>query len=460
MLDVRKPKAQLPTAENHFQVNKDMKRTVLFILLLFPFSSNSQSIYFPPVGSQTWDTISPQSLGWCMDALDSLIDYVGDTHAKAFMILKDGKIVVEQYYGTFTMDSVWYWASAGKSLTSFLVGLAQEQGYLNINDSLTKYLGHGFSSCSVSAEDSIRIIHQLTMTTGFDETFGGASPGNNCTDDSCLVCIAEPGTRWSYHNAPYTMTHWVIDSATGMSVNAFKAINLNATTGIEGLFFPSGYDRVYFSKPRAFARFGLLVLNKGIWDGDTIMHDSVYFHDMINSSQFMNPAYGYLWWLNGKSSYRLPGVNLIINGPLVPNAPADMIAALGKNEQMLNIVPSMNLVMIRMGEPMYSSFEVPNLNCDSIWIRLNSAMCNPTFVEDQDALNRISIYPNPFNDILFINVNSVVSVVSIEIFNSLNKRVIYSKNQNEIDVKELSRGIYFVKINSDRGVIVKKLIKN
>ena len=225
-----------------------MNRLLLILFVLVSFNTKAQ-LYFPPTSTTTWDTISPASLGWCQDKLDSLIDYVGQHNSKAFIILKDGKIVVEKYYGTFTVDSLWYWASAAKSLTSFLVGLAQEQGYLNINDSLPEYLGHGFSSCSQAAEDSIKIIHQLTMTCGFDDMNGGVTSENHCTNDTCLVCIAAPGTRWAYHNAPYTMSHWVIDSATHVPTNTFKNNNLSSC-GITGLFIPNGYDDVYFSKAR------------------------------------------------------------------------------------------------------------------------------------------------------------------------------------------------------------------
>ena len=60
--------------------------------------------------------------------------------------IADGKIVLEKYFGTFTQDSIHYWASAGKSLTATMIGIAQQKGLLNINDSVSKYLGVGWSS--------------------------------------------------------------------------------------------------------------------------------------------------------------------------------------------------------------------------------------------------------------------------------------------------------------------------
>src|SRR5688572_24365821 len=111
-----------------------IQKSLTSLLLCFSLNAGSQPLYFPPVTGTTWDTISPASLGWCQDKIDTLLDYLGNRNTKAFILLKDGKIAVEQYYGTFTVDSLWYWASAGKSLTAFTVGIAQQEGHLSIQD--------------------------------------------------------------------------------------------------------------------------------------------------------------------------------------------------------------------------------------------------------------------------------------------------------------------------------------
>jgi len=110
-----------------------MKKLLLVLFLLgFGAGIKAQSLYFPPLAGTTWDTISPLSLGWCPDKIDTLLNYLEDGNSKAFIVLVDGKIVIEKYFGTFTVDSPWYWASAGKSLTAFTVGIAQQEGYLLI----------------------------------------------------------------------------------------------------------------------------------------------------------------------------------------------------------------------------------------------------------------------------------------------------------------------------------------
>ena len=75
---------------------------------------------------------------------------------------------------------------------------------------------------------------------------------------------------------------------------------------MDGLFVYNGYGNIFSSTARSMARFGLLIQNHGNWNGNQIMTDTNYFNQMISTSQSLNNSYGYLWWLNGKSSYRLP----------------------------------------------------------------------------------------------------------------------------------------------------------
>ena len=92
---------------------------------------------------------------------------------------------------------------------------------------------------------------------------------------------------------------------------------------------------------------------------------------MKNTSQNMNQAYGYLWWLNGKSSYRAPGLHTEFQGELIPNAPSDTYAGLGKNDQKLYIVPSQGLVIVRMGDDAGENLLGPSSFDNALWEKLN-----------------------------------------------------------------------------------------
>jgi CubicO group peptidase (beta-lactamase class C family) len=387
-----------------------MKSTSVFILFSFlGYISFAQTLYFPPVSGNAWDTLSLASLGWCEERIEDMYDMLDDNNTKAFIVLKDGKIVLEKYFGSFVQDSVWYWASAGKSLTACLVGIAQEEGFLRISDRTSDYLGPGWTDCTTEQEDLITIRHQLTMTTGLDDNV----PDHYCTLDTCLQYKADAGTRWAYHNGPYTLLDDIMESATGQNLNTYFQQKVRIPTGITGLFVQTGYNNVFYSKARSMARFGLLILNRGNWNGTQVITDTAYFNDMINTSQMLNQSYGYLWWLNGKPSYMLPGLQFVFPGSLMPHAPDDMLAALGKNGQYINVVPGLNMVVIRMGNAPDGSDVSVTLN-DMIWEHLNQLECGTTGVEDREGLlPKVTLYPNPVNDGFTIDMDGEEFDVSV-----------------------------------------------
>lgn len=433
-----------------------MKALITGLFLVIFLNSQAQNLYFPPLTGNAWDTISPVSLGWCPDKIDSLTDYLENKNTKAFILLKDGKIVIEKYFGTFTADSLWYWASAGKTLTAFTVGIAQQEGLLSITDTTSTYLGTGWTDCPPLKEEKITIRNQLTMTSGLDD----GVPDHYCTLDTCLQYLADAGTRWAYHNGPYTLLDSVIESATGISLNNYFNQKVKIPTGMTGAFFPSGYNNVFFSKPRSMARFGLLMLNHGNWNGNQIMTDTSYFNQMINTSQNLNDAYGYLWWLNGKSSFMAPGLQFVFNGPLNTHAPADMYAALGKDGQILNVVPSMNLVYVRLGNAPGVG-EVPITFNDTIWIKLNEAMCNTASLPVIRNQPLITIFPNPATDYFKINFTSpgnhqlkITDLTGREINTWQNLQT-----QTEISTGFMNKGVYLLQFTHDNGnVTIQKLI--
>jgi CubicO group peptidase (beta-lactamase class C family) len=431
-----------------------MKHYLTLFLFFFVVSAKSQTLYFPPTVGNTWDTISPLSLGWCPDKVDTLLDYLEDNNTKAFILLKDGKIVIEHYFGTFTQDSLWYWASAGKTITSFMTGIAQQENYLSISDTTSDYLGQGWTTCTTQQEEKITIRNQLTMTSGLDD----AVPDHYCTLDTCLNYLADAGTRWAYHNGPYTLLDGVIENATGQTLNAYTTLKLKTPTGMTGNFYPSGYNNIFVSKPRSMARFGLLILNNGNWNGNQIMTDATYFNDMVNTSQQLNKSYGYLWWLNGKESFMVPGLQFNFAGSFCPHAPDDMIAALGKNGQFINVVPSQNLVYIRMGNSPGTG-EVPIQFNDTIWIKLNELMCNTISIDESNQLSQQHVFPNPAQNTITIEFKE--QKFGFRIFDFTGKEVYSEKNCREkvqIDCSAFANGIYYVQLQTDKGSTMTKFI--
>ena len=333
--------------------------------------SKAVNLYFPDSETSTWEEVNYQELNWDGTALAELLAWLPTQDTRAFIILKDGKIVVEEYWGSkltgmgeMDQNSLWYWASAGKTLTAALVGIAQEQKLLSIKDRTQKFLGEGWTSLSNDQERDIRISHQLIMTTGLDDGVANRDDVN----PSSLVFKAEAGTRWAYHNAPYTLLEKVVEKASGASYQNFFKNNLGEKIGMTGFWQQTGENNVFYSNARSMARFGLLLLANGYWKDQKIW-SSRYFEDLHESSQKLNESYGYLTWLNGKNSYMVPQSQQVLPGSLIPQAPADMYQAMGKNGQFLMVIPSQNLVVVRMGGAP-GDLPVPFLLLRDLWDRL------------------------------------------------------------------------------------------
>jgi CubicO group peptidase (beta-lactamase class C family) len=400
--------------------------------------------------------MDPSELGWCPDSIASLLSFLDDQNSKAFLVLKDGKMVIEHYYGTFTQDSVWYWASAGKSLAAFLVGRAQEEGFLSINDRTSDHLGTGWTSCSSEKEDLITIRHQLTMTTGLNDAAGNA----DCTTPSCLQYLVDAGTRWAYHNAPYTLTHAVVEAASGVTFNQFTNTYIKQQTGMNGLWWTTNYNDVFYSSPRSMARFGLLMLNNGVWDGDTLMHDQQYLYDMTHPSQSLNESYGYLWWLNGQNTFMIPQSQFVFPGPAMPSAPSDMFAALGKNGQIVSIAPSQGLVIVRMGNDNGSGGLISITLAEDIWNRIDRLSC-AVGIDAQAEADEFGMYPNPVTDRLVLTGKAIATGMPLTVMNAMGQQVqVLTVNaDHSVNVGHLRSGVYFLRMERENETRTVRFVK-
>ncbi|QBZ98141.1 serine hydrolase domain-containing protein [Flavobacterium sangjuense] len=327
---------------------------LLPFLLLFLSSCSSDSssnpvieeqMYFPPNdGTTTWTTKSIADLNWNQSAVQPLLDYLELKHTKSFIILVNGRIVMENYFNGHTATSPWYWASAGKTLTSIVTGIAEQEGLLDINDKVSDYLGTGWTSAPLAKENLITCKNLLSMNSGLNDALGDdVSPAN-------LQYVADAGNRWAYHNV-YVKLQDVVANASGQTWTNYFNTKLRDKLGMTGGAWVNSGDglSVYWSTTRNMARFGLMILNKGKWNGAQIVNEN-YFNQATTTSQNINLAYGYLWWLNGKASYHMPQVQLEFPGSIIPTAPNDMFMALGKNDQKIYVIPSKKMVVIRMGD--------------------------------------------------------------------------------------------------------------
>ncbi len=331
-----------------------------------PGTPATETMYFPPISSNDWETKSLASLNWNQANVNDLLNYLETKNSKSFIVLYNGRIVMENYFGGHTATTPWYWASAGKTLTSTVTGIAEQEGYLNINNKVSTYLGNGWTSETLAKENLITCKNLLTMTSGLNDELG------DNVDPANLQYKADAGTRWAYHNV-YVKLQNVVAQATGKPWETYFSTSLANKIGLTGNWYQSGDNSVFWSNTRSMARFGLLALNKGNWNGSTIIN-STYFNAATSTSQNINLAYGYLWWLNGKSSFHVPQSQVQFPGKLIPNAPDDMFCALGINDQKIYIVPSKKLVIIRMGNAADTTNNALSDFDNTLWTKINAVI--------------------------------------------------------------------------------------
>ena len=353
---------------------------LFFVIILIVFSSCGSSddensndnnpppeeLYFPPLNSDVWETTSLTNLNWNDSQLQPLLNYLEEKNTKSFIILHNGKIVVEEYFNNHTPTTHWYWASAGKTLTSTVSGIAQDEGLIHLNNKVSDYLGTSWTSSPLEKEDLITCKNLLSMNSGLDDSLGDdVSPAN-------LQYIADAGNRWAYHNV-YVKMQDVVERACNDNWSNYFNEKLRDKIGMSGSWIPLGDLSVYWSNTRSMARFGLMIYAKGQWNDNQIVSEN-FLNEATNTSQTINQAYGYLWWLNGKSTYYLPQTQIEFNGELIPNAPSDMYAALGKNDQKIYVVPSKKLVVIRMGDSAEGeNFALSTFDND-LWEKINAVI--------------------------------------------------------------------------------------
>ena len=334
--------------------NRLVNTLILLASLQLAGLIQAAELYFPP-NNDEWETVSPESVGWDSRRLNAALDLAGTRDSTGVVILHQGRILAERYWdapdsATYNLFLQGYnaqghaiedVASAQKSVVAILAGIAQERGYLSLEDSVTEYLGEGWSQASSEQENAIRIQHLLSMNSGLAEDFSFE---------------AEPGNKWFYNTPVYHSVMRVLMAATGLDRNGLTVGWISEPLGLQNTFWTprpwadAAIATGLSTTARELARFGLMIQAGGIWGDEVIIEDSSFLDDMLTPSQSDNPAYGLLWWLNGQGFSRSPGERAIRReGALIPEAPADLVAMQGAGDRKLYLVPSLNLVVTRLG---------------------------------------------------------------------------------------------------------------
>lgn len=332
-------------------------------------------LYFPPA-SGAWETVAPAAAGWDPARLEAALALAGDRSSTGVVILHRGRIMAERHWTldepssghvngshprTAAGHAVEDVASVQKSVVAILVGMARTRGLLDLDDPVAAHVP-GWTAASAEQEAAVTIRHLLAMTTGLTPE---------------LAFEAAPGTIWRYNTPAYHHLLRIVADAAGRDANGVTGDWLTGPLGMaDSRWEPRPWARAaigtgFATTARDLARLGLLVLARGAWQGETIVEDADYLAEMLSPSQALNPSYGLLWWVNGQASaltWALPPQEAA--GPLIPSAPADLVAAQGARDRKLYVVPSLELVVARLGDD--GSTEASSFN-DAFWWLLAQA---------------------------------------------------------------------------------------
>lgn len=319
--------------------------------------NHAPRIYFP-AEPRPWETVKPEDLKIDSVAVDRALDFAMARKSSGVIILAGGRILAERHaevanpsarytrmiHGKTPDDHVIEdVASCQKSVTSVLVGIAQEKGLLRISDPVSKYLNPGWSRATRQQEAEITIRHLITMTSGLNDQ---------------LEYVAPPGSRWAYNSSAYARSLQCVAAAAGSDENELTKEWLTGPLGMKDSKWITRLQRTnaditanhlgFATSARDLARFGLLMLAEGHWNGNIVLGDHNYMSAATSSSQELNPAYGYLWWLNGKEFVQRGRRK--VPGQLIPGAPSKLFAAQGALGRKCYVVPPARLVVVRLGD--------------------------------------------------------------------------------------------------------------
>ena len=283
-----------------------------------------------------------------------------DIHS--LLIARRGTLVLEEYFAAngskhgncitrIFRDRVHHLASTTKSVTSTLVGIAIDQGFIrSVDEPIYQYLP-AYASVFSEEKKRIRIRDMLTMTPGFAWRQFGVSEAQNDgmqmwhTDDVIRFVlekplVAEPGKQLNYTNGVPTVTGAIIRSATGMEVKDYAQRNLFGPLGIPEFLwtsYPDGSietDGGLALRPRDLAKIGQLFLDGGVRNGKRIVSEQWVSESTKERFRFGKGnrwGYGYHWM---QADTRIG--DSLVHSYFVP----------GDGNQILAVFPELEMVVV------------------------------------------------------------------------------------------------------------------
>lgn len=318
-----------------------------------------------------WKSGTPEDHGLDSAALDDAIAVAADLESYCLLVIRHGVLVSETYFGTNQPADTHPSWSIAKSYSSALVGIAIDRGEIQ---SLDQSVSDFIPEWKADERKNITVKHLVSMTSGlkwsvFQDYVSMAvfSPDNSQFATE-LPSQEPPESSWIYHNGGVQMLEPLFRAATGKTLEEYaelylwSKLGMTATWSKDDAGHPTAYANV-LATCRDHARLGYLYLHGGSWANDEQVVPAAWVSATTTPSQPYNRAYGYLWWLNGET----PAMDAMMApwpARMSPVAPPDMFAARGFGNQFIDVIPSLDMVVVRFGPDPAGQFDLAALTAD------------------------------------------------------------------------------------------------
>ncbi|WP_343746322.1 serine hydrolase [Chitinophaga sp.] len=297
------------------------KRIILLLLLLVKtVLVFSQTTRHP---DEVFAPATPEDEGFSSKGLSDIFTYVKENNINthSLLIVRNKKIIFDASFYPFRPGLRHDIASCTKSVTSLLIGIAIDKGYIKNEDQLVasffpeiKPTGKGFETLSIK--------DLLTMKSGFacgfsneDSLFHALFPSNNWAKFIFEIPFeASPGQQFSYCSCNYYLLGEIIYRATKLSPEDFAKKYLFHDLGITSVYWSKNNHGINYGwgdlalQPRDLAKIGQLLLDGGQWD-----HRSVISAEWVRKAKSMytvfpnGNGYGYGFWIDKDGSWNMEG---------------------------------------------------------------------------------------------------------------------------------------------------------
>lgn len=272
----------------------------------------------------------------------------------AVVVLYKGQLVAEQYADYITPQSKLMGWSMTKSITNALIGLLVKDGKLRVEDAAPVPEWEGDERAAITLNNLLQASSGLKWSETYFNPFQDFHQMFIYSDDkggyaASRPLVQKPNTHFQYSSASTNiMSRMIRQQLTDTLYHRFPYERLFHKIGMlntviepdaSGTFVGSSYS---FATARDWARFGLLYYNDGVWNGERILPEGWVKYTTTPASTPPLGEYGAQWWLNA-------GAKDNPQNRKYPDLPQDTYWADGFEEQYVMVIPSEDLVIVRLG---------------------------------------------------------------------------------------------------------------